>query len=587
MAKTFNRQNLFWFLVWLGSLGLGLVLCPTWIAALGLALPGALLLIGLFHSSASQQQAVEYTLEYLQRGALGDYMVMAKALKVGRAFSRQLEQDIRSKNCNRREIMARHKQMLLDNPEIIGISVLFEPNALDGRDNDFRNIDGHDDTGRFIPYYYHKDDGTIGLEFLSALENEDYYKIPRRQKCDSVIDPYKFEVNGLSVMMTTIAVTVMDGNRFLGMIGLDIELKDVREIYSDVVLYQNSYHNLSTTELENNLTSRSDLFATLAHAIKATGVNQNNILARLRNTSEDVTQTAGNLNQVAAGAVAGVTQIADTMDGLARSTSEQAAATEKGAARAANLGDLIAQNEQLLQRMNEATRQVEKMRDAGSNAIEGLMERTRERETSDAKIREGIEKTNQSAEKINAAIQVIQAIASQTNLLALNAAIEAARAGEAGRGFAVVADEVRKLAEESSASANRILEVVTELQENSQGSVSIMAHNTEIASQQDASVRLTQQKFGEIAAAISQADAATQQLNNAGKSMQEAKKEILAIFANLTAIAQQNAAAGQEIAATSGDLNFAMEQTGKESKHLSQVSTVLKESLDQFKSTGN
>ena len=96
---------------------------------------------------------------------------------------------------------------------------------------------------------------------------------------------------------------------------------------------------------------------------------------------------------------------------------------------AANLGELIAQNEQLLQRMNEATHQVEKMRDAGSNAIEGLFERTRERENSDAKIREGIEKTNQSAEKINAAIQVIQSIASQTNLLALNAAIEAARAG--------------------------------------------------------------------------------------------------------------------------------------------------------------
>ncbi len=541
------------------------------------------LLVLAFRESAGAERAASLALEYLKRGALGDYLVMEKALKVGRGFADYLGRTRSQGRIDRAEIMAAHRKMLLDNPEFIGISVLFEPDALDGRDDCHRNAEGHDGSGRFIPYFYHKDGGTIGLEPLSNLENEDYYTIPRRRRLATILDPYNFEVSGLNVLMTTIAVPVMAGNRFLGMIGIDIELKDVKQIYSDVVLYNNRYAHASPDELAAMMMDRKGVFGILGQAITATGTNQQEILRRLLATSKQVATTSDELKDSAAKSADAAGTVAQSSGELAQSTGHQAETTEQGATMLAELGELIGRNKTMLDELTGATGVIDRLRGEGSSAVQELMERTGEREGFAAKIKASIDQTYESAAKINTASEVIQAIAMQTGLLALNAAIEAARAGEEGRGFAVVADEVRRLAEQSATSTQEINGVVRELQQNAQQAVEVMNISAQISRKQEESVAVTREKFNDIAGAIARAGELIAALDGVGTSMNTAKEGILATFATLSAIAQENAAAGEQIAASINELVGSVDQVSLGSNTLAAMSNELQKAIDTFK----
>lgn len=204
--------------------------------------------------------------------------------------------------------------------------------------------------------------------------------------------------------------------------------------------------------------------------------------------------------------------------------------------------------------------------------------------TTDAvkKIEDSVCTTNESVSKIREAADFISSIAKQTSLLALNANIEAARAGDSGRGFAVVAQEISKLSDESAQSAKTITDIISQLAADSETSVQLIKETNAVIEEQQKKLAVTKEKFTEVSNGIAKSGNETEQIRSQTESCDKERVKVIDVIQDLSAVSEENAASTQETTASMQELNATISLLAETAGNLQDIAKALDENVSFF-----
>ncbi len=213
----------------------------------GFILAGVSIILIAYSTITARQSAITTAEEESLTFATSQALLVRANVEIPLDTARALAQTFTSfKNTSNNETISRTQvnamleQVLIENPTFLGTYTLWEPNAFDGRDAEFKDTAVHDSTGRLIPYWVRADDGSVGATALIDYETPgigDWYLQPRQTKTEVTVAPLSYPIQGVDTVMASFVAPILYNGKFYGIAGVDAPIAFVQDLVDQVDLY--------------------------------------------------------------------------------------------------------------------------------------------------------------------------------------------------------------------------------------------------------------------------------------------------------------------------------------------------------------